>query len=104
MGKLHEMARVFRSKNAGPFLVTLDIMMPSDEAYQEAIRSPTLHPRVIAELYGVAEEDVRVYPFPQAYAIKIVFPRSVSSGAIGDRDVYGAQQHVPLAELVGPAT
>jgi hypothetical protein len=103
MGELHERARVFRSKNAGPFLATVDIMMPSDEAYQEAIRSPSLQPRAIADVYGVLEGDVRVFFFPQAHAIKIVLPRSVSSGAVGDRDVYGAQQHVPLAELAGQA-
>ena len=99
MSQLYQMASVFRSKNAGPFLSTVDIMMPSDETYQEAIQSPSLQPCAIAEVYGVAEQDVRVYLFPQARAIKVVFPRSVSSGTVGDRDVYGAQQHVPFAEL-----
>ncbi|MCB1854166.1 MAG: DUF4387 family protein, partial [Halieaceae bacterium] len=34
--------------------------------------------------------------FDPALAIKICLPREVSSGAPGDRDVYGAQQHAPL--------
>jgi len=99
MQHLYQMAQVFRSKNAGPFLVTVDIIMCSDEAYREAVESPILRPGAIARVYDVPERDVRVLEFPQARAIKVVFPRSVGSGTIGDRDVYGAQQHVPLAEL-----
>jgi hypothetical protein len=38
-------------------------------------------------------------PYPAALAIKIVMDRLVGSGDIGDRDVYGAQQHAPLLDL-----
>jgi hypothetical protein len=40
-----------------------------------------------------------VLPYPAALAIKIVMDRVVASGDIGDRDVYGAQQHAPLLDL-----
>jgi hypothetical protein len=41
--------------------------------------------------------DFDYYPF--ARAVKFCLRRPVSSGAAGDSDVYGAQQHVPLLEL-----
>jgi hypothetical protein len=36
--------------------------------------------------------------FEPAAAIKVCLLRDVSSGAPGDRDVYGAQQHGPLLD------
>ena len=99
MTTLYEMARVFRSKNAGPFLITIDVLFSTAREYDLGANSPALDKGRIAELYGISEGDVRVFPFPQARAIKIVLPRSVSCGSLGDRDVYGAQQHGPLASL-----
>ncbi len=59
-------------------------------------------PQVIANLVAI-EDSVRVLPFDRARAIKVTLPRTSGargSGSIGDRDVYGAQQHAPLAGLV----
>ena len=38
-------------------------------------------------------------PYPAALAVKIVMGRAVVAGDLGDRDVYGAQQHAPLLDL-----
>ncbi|HKL56968.1 MAG TPA: DUF4387 family protein [Sphaerochaeta sp.] len=43
-----------------------------------------------------------MYFFDAALGIKITYHRSVSSGTCGDSDVYGAQQHAPLMELLIP--
>ena len=52
---------------------------------------------LISRLYGLDESEVLdIIYFDPALAIKICLPREVSSGAPGDRDVYGAQQHAPL--------
>ena len=42
---------------------------------------------------------VSIVFFPPANAIKITVPRAHSSGALGDSDVYGCQQHAPLLDL-----
>ena len=48
-------------------------------------------------------EDVKIVHFDAANAIKITMPRKgPTSGAPGDRDVYGAQQHGPLLGLMIP--
>ena len=58
---------------------------------------------MIAELYGLEAADVKIIHFDAAKGIKITIPRKgPTSGAPGDRDVYGAQQHTPLLELRVP--
>lgn len=97
--RLIDLARVIRSKNAGPLHLTLDLMFPGAEAFARAINSPRLNRGAIARLYQVGEDTVRVIPYPAAHAIKIVLDRPVIAGSPGDCDVYGAQQHRPLLEL-----
>jgi hypothetical protein len=97
--QLQDFAQVVRSKNAGPRLLTLDIIFRSDADYQRAAQSPALSPQTIAQLYGVLAESVKVINYPLGRAIKVVVPRHIMSGDAGDRDVYGAQQHTPLLGL-----
>jgi len=94
--KLLDVARVIRSKNAGPTTLTVDLMFNDDAGYRRALAAPSLEPAAIAELYGLARRQVEVIPYPPAIAIKIVMDRKLVAGDPGDRDVYGAQQHGPL--------
>lgn len=98
--KLIDIARVLRSKNAGPSVLTLDLMFASRDDFQRACQSPALTPERVAPLYGVNADAVHVVHFVEAFAIKIRLPRKVVAGSPGDRDVYGAQQHGPLLEVV----
>lgn len=97
--KLIDIARVIRSKNAGPTTLTLDLMFNDEQGYRLAQASPALTAGRIARLYGLEPAQVEVIPYPPAWAIKIVMDRSIVAGTPGDRDVYGAQQHGPLLEL-----
>jgi len=94
--KLADIARVIRSKNAGPRRLTLDIMFGSDADYQRVVQSPALAAEAIGRLYRLPPDEVRIIPYPAGRAIKIVLPRSIMAGDPGDYDVYGAQQHAPL--------
>jgi len=87
---------VVRSKNAGPRMLTLDLIFTDDAAYQRVAGSGVLNASRIAALYGVQAQDVPIIPYPIGRAIKISVPRKVTAGDPGDRDVYGAQQHAPL--------
>ena len=101
--RLLDVASVVRSKNAGPFLVTLDVMFDDDATFEHVAAAGVLTPEVVGQRYGVDATDVRVVVFPPARAIKVTVPRRASSGSAGDTDVYGTQQHTPLAELELPA-
>ena len=97
--KLIDIARVIRSKNAGPTTLTLDLLFNDEAAYQYALNSPALQPAAIAPLYGLRADQVELIPYPPAIAIKIAMDRSIIAGDPGDRDVYGAQQHGPLLDI-----
>ena len=94
--KLLDVARVIRSKNAGPTTLTVDLMFNDHTGYQRALAAPSLAPAAIAELYDLEPAQVEVIPYRSALAVKIVMDRKLVAGDPGDRDVYGAQQHGPL--------
>ena len=100
MVKLVEKAKILRSKNAGPFEITLDVIFDNKKTYEEVKKSGVISKDTIAEIYNLSITDIHhlVY-FDQALGIKITIARKISSGSPGDRDVYGAQQHAPLMNL-----
>lgn len=94
---LKEVAKVIRSKNAGPFELTLDILLKEQEMFEQMREKNVINAKVIAQLYKIPEDDViSIVYFPNANAIKATIVRPLASGALGERDVYGAQQHGPL--------
>jgi hypothetical protein len=94
-----DIAGLVRSKNAGPFWLTLDIFCRSRADYDTIARPAVITPERIGDLYRVDPAHVRVYRIPELLAVKISFPRPVTAGSVGDRDMHAGQQHVPLALL-----
>jgi Domain of unknown function (DUF4387) len=92
---LGAVARLIRSKNAGPFWITIDVFFHCDEdyaAYHDEITAAR-----IAAIYGVDPTAVRVFGIPQLRVTKISFPRPVPQGGPLDRDIHAGQQFVPLS-------
>ena len=102
MPKLRELAKVCKSKNAGPFEVTIDVVFETKEIFDKVLRTGVFCEELYAELYGVDVKDVLFTPYPPALAFKGTIPRHVSSGDVGDTDVYGAQQHAPMLDVEIP--
>ena len=96
---VYETARVCRSKNAGPFTLTIDLMFDTPESYRSVLHSPRFTPEAIGALYRVAPDSVRIKPFERVLTLKVTMPRRYSSGSPEDRDVYGSQQHFPLGNM-----
>jgi hypothetical protein len=100
MTPLREMAAVIRSKNAGPFELTLDILFEQAADYQRVKSSGYFSKRLLADIYGTTPDKVlNIIFFDPALAVKITMIRPCPSGVPGDTDVYGAQQHAPLLTL-----
>jgi len=97
--RLDEMTCMLRSKNAGTFTTTFDVIAADEQAYARIEASEQISPEVLAGLYSVAPEEVEIHWIPALRAVKINIPRPCSTGAPADRDVYGCQQHAPLAGL-----
>jgi Domain of unknown function (DUF4387) len=97
---LESLAKVIRSKNAGPFELTFDILFDDAASYERVKKSGAINAHVIAEIYRVRVDDVLVCrPYDPAAAFKVTIRRPVGSGDVTDRDVYGCQQHVPLMKI-----
>jgi len=97
--KLHELASLIRSKNAGPFQLTIDIMFDDRATYERVLRSGAISAQRFATLYRLPAADIRIIPYEAAFAIKVTFPRPVVSGDLADGDMMGGQLYGPLADL-----
>jgi hypothetical protein len=101
---LYEVATLVRSKNAGPFWLTLDIFCGTDESYSAVAAPEVVAPQRIADVYDTDAASVRIFRLPELRVVKVSFPRPIMQGAVADRDMHAGQQHIPLALLPCPAT
>lgn len=100
---LQELVTVVRSKNAGVNELTFDVLFKNEEAYQSALRSGVFSRKSIAQLFQVETEEVLgSYAYDPVRAIKFTLIRPLVSGSLGERDVFGAQQHTRLLGLQIP--
>ena len=102
MATIGDLAVLVRSKNAGPFWLTIDIMFDDEGKYRRVRDSAILDRALVARLYRRAPDDIIIVNHDAALAIKISFPRPASSGSKYDSDVYGGQQYAPLLGLDVP--
>jgi hypothetical protein len=99
MPKLKEICRAIRSKNAGPFWITVDLFFDGPDAYARYRRDPAIGAAAIADVYGVEGQYVRRFEVDSLNVVKLSFPRVRPQGGAGERDMHGGQQYVPLLEL-----
>ena len=89
MATLVNTARTVRSKNAGPFWVTIDIFFSDRAAFERVSR--VLDSDSVATVLQVPVNDLKRFDLEDIYVIKFSFPRSVVQGSRFDRDMHGAQ-------------
>lgn len=95
-----EAAKVIRSKNAGPFELTFDIMFKNREFFEQFKSGQIINKKMIAGILKISESDIlSLIWFAPANAVKITIKRPMASGAPGETDIYGAQQHAPLLSI-----
>ena len=102
--RLRDLAVFIRSKNAGPFVLTIDIFFASPGDCERVVSSGILAAQNIGELYRIDPATVLVIHVPQSNALKISIPRPLAAGDVGDRDVAGGQQFAPLLNVRIPET
>src|SRR5258707_10334697 len=96
MKELWEFTKLIRSKNAGPFELTFDIMFKDADCFDQVMKSGALSAEAIAELYKTEPGQVQFFVIKQLLTVKISIPRRVFSGDMRDTDVYGGQIYGPL--------
>jgi hypothetical protein len=97
--KLSELAKLVRSKNAGPFWLTIDVMFDDRKTYEAVRDQKVLTKELVCRVYGQPPEHVLVFEHDAALAIKVSMPRPHSSGSPADTDVFGGQQYAPILDL-----
>ena len=95
--KLFDLAKIIRSKNAGPLYITFDLMFDCKENMEKVVSSLTKEQ--ISAAYNVPVEQIDIIPYDCVDSVKITFPHKHVSGSLEDDDVYGCQQHMPLAQI-----
>jgi hypothetical protein len=99
MAKVEDMARYVRSKNAGPFWVTVEIFCDTDETYKKIVASSNLTGEKVAELYCVEASRMKVFEIDALKIKKYSFPRPMPSGHKYENDMHYGQQYIRLAEV-----
>lgn len=102
MSALADLARLIRSKNAGPFELTFDIMFEDEPRYRRVRDSGALTREVVAQRYGLAPEAVKFFFCDNALAVKATIPRPAVQGDLHDADGHGGQQYAPLMDIEIP--
>jgi hypothetical protein len=99
MALIKDVAKVCKSKNAGPFELTIDVVFDTAGMFERVKATGVLCPALFARLYNVPEESVLFTAYDAAFAFKATLPRLVPAGDFGDTDIYGCQQHAPLLDV-----
>ena len=97
MSTLGEKVKKIRSKNAGPFWITIDIFCGREEVYNEVCLN--LNNSKIANLLMINIKDLKRFEIEKLNVIKFSFPRNIIQGHIFDRDIHGAQLATLLSEM-----
>ena len=56
--RITDVARVIRSKNSGPYELTLDIIFRSRDEYDMCKAKAVVNPALISKLYKIPESDI----------------------------------------------
>lgn len=97
MTKLSEIAFKIRSKNAGPFWLTIDIFCASRKDFERACQ--LARSTRVARVLGTDEYQLKRYEIADLNVLKFSLPRPQIQGTRFDRDMHGASFAVLLADL-----
>jgi Domain of unknown function (DUF4387) len=98
LAELRKIVDKVRSKNAGPFWLTIDIFCGSDAAFAR-VRDGLPSAR-LAAVFGADAASLKRFEIPALRVIKFSLPRPSVQGSPADRDMHGAS----WAALVGEIT
>lgn len=99
MATVRDVCRHIRSKNAGPFWVTVDLFFSSSEHYERYSMCQKLGPELFANLYGAEARLVKRIAVPGLNMVKISYPRTCAQGGEVERDLHSGQQFVRLLDV-----
>ena len=100
MPELGDIAEKVRSKNAGPFWLTIDIFCGSSDRFAHIAKH--LDDVTVATALATSVSDLKRFDIADLNVIKISVPRPTLQGTKDDRDMHGAQWANIIAEMQVP--
>ena len=97
MAELGLIVEKVRSKNAGPFWLTIDIFCGSAEAYRRV--SQGVSTDRVAKLFQTDAAEMKRFDIPSLNVVKFSLPRPAVQGTRADRDMHGASFAALVAEM-----
>jgi len=95
LARLNNLVSKIRSKNAGPFWLTIDIFCGNQKAFEVVQHGVTNE--VIARIFDQPAVLIKRFELVDLHVIKFSLPRPQIQGSKRDRDMHGAS----WAALVG---
>ncbi len=99
MPRLAEVCRHIRSKNAGPFWISVDLFFRDADAYQTYKDDPSIVPATFAKLFDADASTIKIIKVDSLHVVKVSYSRPKPQGWQGERDMHGGQQYVSLLDL-----
>ncbi|WP_299922682.1 DUF4387 family protein [uncultured Pelagimonas sp.] len=97
MTRLADIVPKIRSKNAGPFWLTVDIFCGNANVFDRV--SAAIHSEKVAELFQMQQDQLKRFDISDLHVVKFSLPRPQVQGVQADRDMHGASFANLLAEL-----
>ncbi|MEM7775014.1 MAG: DUF4387 family protein [Pseudomonadota bacterium] len=97
MTRLVEAVAKIRSKNAGPFWLTIDIFCGSSEAFARVSRDLTTE--TVAATFQVEPQAIKRFDLDDLHVVKFSLPRPYVQGTVADRDMHGASYATLLRDI-----
>ena len=100
MAELGNLVEKVRSKNAGPFWLTIDIFCGTADVFE--IIALHLSSGQVARILGTEVSKIKRFEIRSLNVVKFSLPRPNVQGSVGDRDMHGASWAALIAELQMP--
>ncbi len=97
MSELGQIVEKVRSKNAGPFWLTIDIFCGTPDAFAR-VQGGVSTDR-IAQLFKTTPDQIKRFDIADLNVVKFSMPRPAIQGTVSDRDMHGAGWAALVAEL-----
>ncbi len=88
MAKVGEIVESIRSKNAGPFWLTIDIFCSDKRCFKKLCSN--LSTQKISNIFNLTTDQIQRYEILDLNVIKFSLPRPSVQGSHEDRDMHGA--------------
>ena len=99
MRTIENTVKYIRSKNAGPFWLTIDAFCNNVEDTERVAAAFENNRAKIAADFQVKSEDLQIYCLKNIFVAKISLPRVPIEGSRNERDMHGGQQYVSLLDI-----